>query len=1155
MAKPRDIEVTRHRSGLTRHSNQLRLWAKSASEKSAFCIQFASVHRRTSGCSLCVSLGCLFGPMDFRYRNVGELVGFSVKRLPTLTHPLREPSLDENGTRSASSPNAKATPGASFVDPLGAMLAGHGRDNDDGNTVSHRDITQNDASTSEDEDEDGLDVPTEDANVLSEWSGKRRQFINRAQRVGTTVRVMNNGNHKGPISVQNNPAYSTTVSNARERLEALEDTQTLQRVEQSKELQSETVDRLRELSLEIDDSWRTENRLDALRYIIKVASLLDPLYPVISSNAYGNTRQATVASITHSTQFYPILFGLVTKILDKAGDAIYERVFQKAQFNDNTKRRIAVLRKNFTSDDVHEDAKKTCSNWFRKIDGISDQIPKVYLQLAVLKCWRFIQNDSPFEKLKMITNEIKLIEDPLVVAYLTAYTSKTASAITAFRRNKTQGPQYHQEHIRDVFRDLISTYTTSIDRFDFTNYASRKRKERRQIEKTQLETDGDVIDAIDAWLDSWFEEIEEQEEGVVGAGGSNLLSQPTPHATATWEEIQTGNELISKKRLAVVAPAVEYAASLFSKRSDEKTVSEFLVEVLDKAGKVNASGENENTSSLYLTTLVTRVLLQQMSSEFVSEHAARCLKLVEKLNDLNTCDVCFVLGERLCNSPESLNIQTAKEMTQAAWQVVYIVTDSITSFLKCADIWLDFAVRSELRGDNSSDSDHELRWRLADVSTRVTSEQLTSMDPESQVHVERILGRALRRACSSLKKESITALLNSEAFISLASYLSGSALVAFHNSVLTTFTSFEFLSTDAVAESVIIPFAVRCAETVHKDLVQRIRSDTSESVTISSTQPFRLIMRFIDRVVFGFTTQQKTEKALRFLQTIRKTFFDDDETLRALCVRSLWLGESKGETTSTGITHTSFEFKSSCVAFCCVTLASVHCDTTKATLYLRAARVALTENFDYLFVSRLVCSAIRSYGSITQRITTRIGKQSNREAVQIATTVAGLLCVLERKRKVIDDKTEKTKKIPLSKPVCVFLRFAEKLAASLGDSFEVKVTLNVLMVRLLSSLAQTRNPDPETLNPDTEFLLELSHLYAQRAVDFAELVDEKVIKSEKRTAARVDVAETFASCFQRTKDMTVLIHTLLQRALNDCPTDVENIRKRITVVQEVYERK
>ena len=97
-------------------------------------------------------------------------------------------------------------------------------------------------------------------------------------------------------------------------------------------------------------------------------------------------------------------------------------------------------------------------------------------------------------------------------------------------------------------------------------------------------------------------------------------------------------------------------------------------------------------------------------------------------------------------------------------------------------------------------------------------------------------GSCVTKSLFFLKKESITALLNSEAFISLASYLSGSALVAFHNSVLTTFTSFEFLSTDAVAESVIIPFAVRCAETVHKDLVQRIRSDTSESVTISSTR-------------------------------------------------------------------------------------------------------------------------------------------------------------------------------------------------------------------------------------------------------------------------------------------------------------------------------
>lgn len=79
--------------------------------------------------------------------------------------------------------------------------------------------------------------------------------------------------------------------------------------------------------------------------------------------------------------------------------------------------------------DVPESAKETCHNWMYKMASIRELLPRLYMEMTLLKCYVFIAKEDIKPTISRITTMIRGIGSPLVATYLRLYLCKVASKL------------------------------------------------------------------------------------------------------------------------------------------------------------------------------------------------------------------------------------------------------------------------------------------------------------------------------------------------------------------------------------------------------------------------------------------------------------------------------------------------------------------------------------------------------------------------------------------------------------------------------------------------------------------------------------------------------------------------------------------------------
>ncbi|KAG0484779.1 hypothetical protein HPP92_008858 [Vanilla planifolia] len=189
-------------------------------------------------------------------------------------------------------------------------------------------------------------------------------------------------------------------------IEDLEDPDIRVKEEKKVFTQQEYASQLQELKRKIDQAWKAGDHIKALKLSIKVSRLLID---------------------TSVLQFYPTLFLLVIDILDIFGDMVWERIKKKAECSEDGAL-ICPLPENFLAVDVCTEAKETCHNWFCKIGSIRELLPRLYLELAILRCRHFM-DDNHEANLHRLTRMMRGLADPLAFAYCHLYMACRATLL------------------------------------------------------------------------------------------------------------------------------------------------------------------------------------------------------------------------------------------------------------------------------------------------------------------------------------------------------------------------------------------------------------------------------------------------------------------------------------------------------------------------------------------------------------------------------------------------------------------------------------------------------------------------------------------------------------------------------------------------------
>ena len=1113
-------------------------------------------------------------PMDFRDGDsAAEARSTSVPREEARAHPLDAP-------REMCAGAEKIVAEKAFADPLGA-LSSQARDGDD--DARARDGEASDAESAESDE----DAPTEttarrrqdddeDREACAEWEAEKRRFAARARRAADSGAIHSRRAAAGAVQT---------------RLEALCDPGALAVAETGRSRRKDvvaTVDALRE---EIKTAWREKNRLDALLLTVRAASLLDVEYP------------ASAAAAADACAFYPALFGLVCDVLDDAGAAIYERIKAKCEFDDETGARRATLRRDFDARDVPEDAKATCLNWFRKIEDIPDVVPRVYMRIATLRCSRFVEDREALRaRFAAIADvELKRVEDPLVGAFARAYAAKAGATLTAlrsprFERRGIDPTPSDPPFLEETLRSLVTDFADVADLFEYPEYAAWKRRDRAAREAERARENEDLIDAIenffvDAFNDEWyaFEDTAEDGSGLEAPEVPGSVGSRTAGPADVADEADPASGALAamrdEKRKESVAEAMAWSARCFARRAPRSALAESAADFLATA---SARADGTNTAETRpmkraLNVAFARACLEAMSAEDAAAAAGTFVNLLtraaspgandgrrddgDRSVDPTVLECVRLLGARLSETPPP-EVETRGALLAEAWSIAATAAggnpaQTLSSFLRCAETWTDFAaahVRDE-DGEDGREASSVLDPLLRDVAAKVTSFlERTSpsgggaapppLADDDQAAVERVLTRALRRERDRGDRDS--ALFESDAFGALVATLRGAARVSFFRNALRaflyddargersratrdsddarpTFPEARFLENQAARA-----FARRAAAAAHESLGSR--DDVPNSVP---NETDRLLVRYVRVNVRFLKSRSAFREALRFLASARVAFADSDAAQREVALSAAWLGASVFRNKEFRESESPSEsFAAATAAFCRVTALGVRNGEARVRLYLSAACAASLRGDEAADARRSSSALVRDAVVDLANQKNASGSASDASAAETAERCAAALATL------VDGRTSSRRSLG------ILARFVLERRWKQGSAD--RVAANLAVARAAAALARREAvTNAKAFSSRRCALLETAHACLQTAVDVSETVDATRAASDARAAAFLDVAECVSSSFAATAAMRDLASELARRAREDA---VDARDGRVAAVEKTVAR-
>ncbi|CAF4071631.1 unnamed protein product, partial [Rotaria sp. Silwood2] len=258
-------------------------------------------------------------------------------------------------------------------------------------------------------------------DTFEPWSSKKGLILNQyitTKKISMTT-AMNNTNDDSIIDNTKITDMTTTSERIKSRLEQLDafeggqQTQTL--------TQQEYINRINEMSKDMSQAWKNDQRVKTLKIAIQCSKLLADM---------------------NVMEFYPSKFCLITDVIDTFGKLVYARLLEKSASS------TGKIPDRVVPDLIPETTRETARNWFYKIAIIRELLPRILIEAAILKCYNFLSATHYRSALVQLVKMCRGIGDPLVAAYTRCYICRVTIDID-FK---------YREPIEIAFTDLCHSF-------------------------------------------------------------------------------------------------------------------------------------------------------------------------------------------------------------------------------------------------------------------------------------------------------------------------------------------------------------------------------------------------------------------------------------------------------------------------------------------------------------------------------------------------------------------------------------------------------------------------------------------------------------------------------------------------------------------------
>lgn len=171
----------------------------------------------------------------------------------------------------------------------------------------------------------------------------------------------------------------------------------------------EFTTQLERLNTELNNFWEKEDKVACMRIAIQCAKLLNDVA---------------------SPVFYPQKFILLTDILDNFGILVLGRM--KKLTKEHSGGKIVIDDMNDANIDytmIPEKVQEICMNWFLKSACIREVLPRIYLELALVSCHKFMQRRVQQSDLLRLSKMVRGIAEPLCATYTAAYLARVGYSL------------------------------------------------------------------------------------------------------------------------------------------------------------------------------------------------------------------------------------------------------------------------------------------------------------------------------------------------------------------------------------------------------------------------------------------------------------------------------------------------------------------------------------------------------------------------------------------------------------------------------------------------------------------------------------------------------------------------------------------------------